>query len=537
MSALSILLVTAFLPQQPADFSIYPGSSSEFIENVRSVEELTIKSDFMKAGVASRMLPKSDIILSWNDAKVPERLRVPYREALDSALEAWRAAIPELKLKVGAGSRELSVSFESELARSPSSNLPLGATLFWGSPEKGPVLEGVIGLNRGRPLSASTKTEVFNEVLFTIGSYLGLTQSRVFGTSMGRTDQPTNYRCQISARERLNARANLQLADLLRKSIAMKSVVAPTTPGLYIEKRAANAGTVVQGEVASINIEVGNRGTGTLRLMANGDCACISATAPERLGPSETSVIKATYHTDDIYGDIRQNVVLYTNDPDYPTILVPVSIKVEPRFRFLQPGGDVVVFDKNPKPIVLYMVPRPGETWVPTKTLLTGIPGKVTCEPWTGQLADPEMKEGAKTRYGYKLTIVPQTTGIPSGRLGVNVTISTTDPTFTRLSHTFFIQKGIIALPESLFFTKGTSTSNSASVLVSRPGRPFKILSVSSKSPLLRATVKIGTRTDEYQVNVKFDSSSQKGDVDSELIIKTDDKDQPTVRVRVGSGG
>jgi len=223
---------------------------------------------------------------------------------------------------------------------------------------------------------------------------------------------------------------------------------------------------------------------------------------------------------------------LMTNDPAKPAQAVPVTIKVTPRYRML-PSRQVVIADqKGNMTYHAYLFYPPSHPLEVTSAESAGLPGKVTFEPWSGQMADPEMNEGPLPRKGYKFTLTLQ--GIPDGsQFGTNIAFGTDDPSFPQILYPVFVQKGIIAQPPTVFMGEVGTAPRRMAFLVTRRGKPFNIVGVTTDSKHLAASVQSTDIPGEYKVSVDFDGKAIAGDYRATVIVKTDDPAQREIDVQV----
>jgi len=115
----------------------------------------------------------------------------------------------------------------------------------------------------------------------------------------------------------------------------------------------------------------------------------------------------------------------------------------------------------------------------------------------------------------------------------MTVNVITDDPVWKELRHTLYVQRGIVALPSSLYMGELGKDPARGWFLVTRPRSPFKILGVESSSPFLKAFVENIDGGFEYRVNVVYDGRGDFGDFRATLTLVTDDKKQPRVEVPI----
>jgi hypothetical protein len=145
--------------------------------------------------------------------------------------------------------------------------------------------------------------------------------------------------------------------------------------------------------------------------------------------------------------------------------------------------------------------------------------------------ADPEMDEPATMRDGYVFH-VHFSPNIPSGRPSGTLTVKTGLPDFPQAQYTLFVQKGILASPDRVPLGL-VSKPAYRSFLVSRPGKPFKVLSAESSSSYLNPLIIALPDSGDYRIDVDYNGKAPVGDFLATITVKTDDPKQPTIEVTV----
>ena len=519
----------------PIAYDVPVGASSGFSRLVLMVKEASSK-DRAKASRLAKLLPRLDPAIYWDDRKVPAVSRAGFIAARDYALLEWRRMlngfnprfVTDPKLATGG----LVFSFEPTLARGA------GAAHFLSADSTLPRLETVIGLVRGgtpQPGPYTGEADVHNEVLYALGTYLGLDASPGFGGAMGRTDRRAADATNPGITEAGTANRALKLSDRLRAALAKGIPLVPRAPDAWAEKRSVDLGAVRQGEPAEVQFTVANNGSAPLLMLVSADCGCLTAFGPRELGPGETGVVRAKYDTSIIAGTTRHNVVLHTNDPETPRLAIPVTVFVRPPARILIPEGSTHLLESG-RPLELFLVGDEGAPATLEGATVTGISGDLTTEPWSGSLADPVLGEEAKPRAGYRLLFTPKADALLApGRRNATVEVrlkGVAEPLRTN----FFLQRGIAAVPLSITFGRLDSTPDDVEFTVSRPSRPFAITGFGPLPPGLEATLpQNGASADRHTVRLRVFPGRLKRDLAATLIVRTDDPAQPAINVAVNA--
>jgi hypothetical protein len=146
-------------------------------------------------------------------------------------------------------------------------------------------------------------------------------------------------------------------------------------------------------------------------------------------------------------------------------------------------------------------------------------------------MADPDLNQPAQLRHGYHLHVTVPDTGL-AGRYPVNLSVFTDDPAMPEFTQTIYLQHGIVALPEELLMDVGAK-AKTMTVLLSRPGQPFGVVSATSSISNVHVATRPGDRPGEVKLDVTYDGHAPKGDLAGAITVKTTDPSQPTMRVRI----
>ena len=528
-----LALLTALVispPMQAPDLgpAVPPGSSTEFQSTVLAVETALQQHQWSRASALLSQLPKPNPVVLWDDSKVPVDRRSAFSDERDLAIQAWRGHILVAKF-VKSGPADLKITFEPVLASSAETGIPLGSTYF--RHNSTPQFESVIGLKRGRPMVPISIQDVHNEVAYAFAMYAGLAPSPLFGTVSGRTDLSTSIRTGATGPE-------LGLVEKLRTVIAAlqiavnkKTPLTPAQPDIQIDPREASAGSLIQGEIATYTLQITNRGNSPLSFRFQPECGCILPPSPAEIGPGEVALIHPRIDTTEYFRFLTKKLFIISNDPDHPILAVPLSVNVVPRFRFIAPSGSRVVIPDGGKDIDVYLSLPTGSKLQVTGLQFDGIPGSAVYESWDGDLADLEMGQPKSPRHGYHFT-VSLGDALPPGRSSGTLVIRTNDRIFPNLRYNIYAQKGIIALPDELFWGDLPTQPKHAEFLVTRPGLPFKLKNVKVDSPYLKVTLPTNS-SDELRVSVDYNGKAPSGDFRAVIRLFSDDIKQPEIDVRV----
>ncbi len=513
-------MITALLAlAQTAAPVLPPGVSQEFGTQVIAIERMLEAGEFDKASEKLEGMPTAEVAVSWDDSGVPADMKVSFLQARDMAFATWKMVAPGVKFDVKP-SGSVNFKFSDTAAQSPN-----GMSLTFKRPEA----EVLIGLTRGEAYKTITSVNnVHNDVARALGAYLGVGNSP-FASSVMLPKPAETQRSRLMPQDASVAIENLKVLDALRAAAAQKVKITPTHSKAVIGD-SHDLGKMLHGEMRSFKIDVRNDGNGPLKMWLKPECGCTSLVGAQTVAPNSTTPIEVMFDTKEFDGDIVKGITFVTNDPVQPIREFKIRGNIRPMYRFLTPSGPVAILEENGASYDIFLTFKDVKPFHIKRADLLGIPGEVTVSIWKGEMADPQRGEGVLPRAGYKMTVlIPNR--IPPGRSPGTLVVQTDSPIAPRVQFTVQAQKGIVALPDELYLGE-VSEAKTSRLLVSRPGRPFNITGVESKSASFKVEVK-KISADEYALEIAYDGKAPKGDLASSLVVTTDDPKQPVVTIPI----
>lgn len=509
-----------------------PGASEAFQATYFRAAEALERGDFSGASKLAARLPKPSFTIGWDDSAVPADRKATFRRTLDRAIRAWTGTFTDLKITVAAKG-DIQVSFTPALPMDPESRLPAGAVFLASDDAKDPRIEAVIALKRLAPAVTVEAPQVEAEVAFAIGSYLGLARSPRLGSAMARTDGMSQLPTMVAPLERQIGRENLRISEVIRQAAAAKKKMLAAKPEASLNPAGLTEVVGLQGTIIERSIEVVNRGRAPVRYRVIPDCSCFTLAYSGEVEPGGTGLIRVLIDTTEFPGPMNKVLVFYSNDPEVPVRTIPVTGAVTPAYRVIKEGppGNVVIGPTGGVETFFVVMPE-DQPFTIKGTQIAGVSAVTEVEPFEGMLADPDLGEGQKKRKGYRVSVLFSPMREP-GRLLATLTIATSSQKFPFLRQSFNVQQGIVANPTSLFLGEVKKEPTRAWILVTRPGRPFKVKSVTSDHPAFQASVEqIGTG-DNHKVIVVFSGKADIGPISATIKVTTDDPEQPTLLIPV----
>lgn len=510
------------------------GSSQHFQEGVLQASKLIEAGDFAKAKTFVNRMPQTKVTYRIDLTNVTKERQPEFVEAIKKASDVVKEAFPNFEFKETKKGEDIRFSFVESMSKSELSGLPQGAVIFESFDSSEPILESVISLTRMSGKVSVETSHIQQEAFFAFGRYFGVAHRPGMQGIACRTDGLTVLRPIVVPAERGLIARNLQTVQALREAIDKKTKLIAARVESRIDKLNWDIGRVNQGERPQILIGITNSGNVPIQYFVTPDCSCFLIKSSGVAQPGESSTISVTMDTSAFGGAQYKRLFVYTNDPSNAVVEIPVTGFIVPAYRILSddPTGDTAYVDDSGGKIVRYLTVSEGQDIVPHEIKVLGVSGSVVFEPWSGTLPDPEIGEGPMPRKGYKITILVSPSGI-SGRVNATLAILTNNEGFKSLLHGMYVQKGIAAAPNVIYFGEIDHGSVArAWTLLTRPGRPFKILSAKSSSPEFSVTAEEmpgGT----YKVVVEYLGKAFPGSLTATATLTTDSPDQKTIEVPI----
>ncbi len=512
--------------------SVPPGAHAAFAATFLGVQRHLEAGDFDAASKLALKLPKKQFSLHWEDKDVRAQDQVEFRTARDAAISEWKRYVPGLEVIFLNQRADVAFSFQPTLPPNADSAGPAGAVFFDSDAPTDPRLEVVLALRRGGSQVPITKTEIRNEVTYSIGRYLGLERTYKTNSCMDRGEGLYAMEHKILNLNTSATTAIFKAVDDLQKSVRLRERLTPAVPTAVLEPRVVDLGYVKQGDRPTATLTVTNTGNADLNLTLVPDCGCFAIKNPQTIAAGSTGLVTVTMSTRDFIGPQDKAIYFYTSDPERSVIKVPFKVMIQPKYRLMRPESKrVFIAEENGLVVDYYLFVDDPKFEIKSATV-AGVVGMADVEPWGGKLADPEMGEGSKVRAGYHIKVL-LSPNIPTGRALVNLLVETNDPDWPTLIGPFEVQRGIAAFPSAAYLGDMVATGVSTTVTFNRPGKPFKITAVQTSHPFLKASFVKQRAGDEFFVTLRYVGGAPVGDFDGWVKIATNDPKQPQITVPV----
>lgn len=529
-------LLNETIQSMAPDFQVPAGASSEFHHLVLDIAKALSTKNYAEADLLGARLPKSKVTWSFDDSKLNADQKEQFSQSAQVAVEGWEkfmAGQVEFK-KVPKGKADISFSFEPVLAKVPGTNQVAGTAFFLAGDASLPQIEAVIGLKRGPKLDFVLAREVYNECLFTVGRYFGLAPSPQVGAAMGRLEGQMPNQNNLNQAENGAARKLLSLSTYLRGTIQKRQSIEVRQPIVSLEKLKLDFDPQLEGDLGRATMLVSNPGTSTLVLELKGDCGCITGEVQATILPGKSAILTGKFDTIALAGDVHHNLILKTNDPDKPVIVIPVSITVTPRAEIVFPSTNTAYMDQPERTFVFYVHSAESKLFKVSEANVMGMSLTAKAEPFDGEVTNFQKAGKKQLIHGYKVTV--DTSKVPTealfGRNSITVYLRTDSPKINLVKAQVFVQKGIVSLPETVYLGSPQGVADSTFSLI-RTGRPFAIKKITSDSKYLTFEITPHTPTNPsaYNIQVIYDGKAPGHRIKGIITIETDDPKQPTIKL------
>lgn len=303
---------------------------------------------------------------------------------------------------------------------------------------------------------------------------------------------------------------------------------APGRPRLLLETPSYDFGKIDPSSVVTHRFRVRNGGAAPLTLgEPRPSCGCTSTVTGQRtLAPGESTELEVTFHADRTQGPVKKTVEVPSDDPEAATRILTFQAEVLPG---VYPSTGVVSFpdlareDRRKASVKLQIdtgqavrlagIDRPESPWLEVTTREEGNALWVDFALQAGRL--PEQLAGEDT-----VTLHPA--GLKPADLPISVYWQRVPP--------------ITLHPAAVFWERPAGRALHAPVVLRHPqGRPFRILSVRSTSPLVRVTGVDGRASSSKVIAVHLAATARPGNYDEKLYLTVDTPGRPELEIPVGA--
>lgn len=498
---------------------------------------LLSQKQFDRAEALLRSLALPSVARVYLDmAAVPSADQAAHRAAAQQAMEAWNQALggaPKFQPTDREAEADVRILFavrvvpkEVGASRFVCFNAALdtpsaGAA---GNPSQR-VARVRIAVNTPSSTTIHSPASVTHLVGQALGCYLGLSPTEDKRDLMGPDTHLSTVAVKPSETDLQRFRQIEQARAQLMQFARQRTAVYVPKPALALEKTELDAGEVWKGEMAHYLVKIKNTGDAPLEYVAKPTCGCTVATYDRIIAPGAEGKLEAELKTSSFRGKVTKTIALQTNDPDRPHITVRLSASVR----------SVVEVLPNAQPLVALKVGEPAVHEMQIKLQDTK-PVEITrvfCGVSYAGASIKKIGSDDPNTSIYTLTLTFQPSA-PMGRSAFPLVLSTTSEREPQTNITVIMEKGIVALPTSVYMgilTSQTRLPLSQIVTLTRRSAPFHILKAETDDPNLEVRQLSVRQNTEYRLMVVYRGGWPEGSVRRKITVHTDDAEQPKIEI------
>lgn len=301
-------------------------------------------------------------------------------------------------------------------------------------------------------------------------------------------------------------------------------------PDLRFDSYAWDFGSVFQSEPKEYTFKCRNVGNSDL-VISKVDTSCsdcvVPVDGPQTIPPGGEGEIKALLLTANQKRGVAKNLYVFSNDPISPVVQLDVTGYVRPDQLVMSP--QTVNFANSRRAEIVNR-----EIYIPSTPENTVEVASVSSD--SPYITAALSSSTDKNRPGYLITATLKP-GAPIGELKGNITILSDYPKQPKAELPFIATiRGDIDLDRDSFFLGLVKKGKEAkcAVTISTAGNdPLKIGKIDS--PLSFLSVEVAPRVDgkAYTLTAKLKPDAPVGNIKGDVIIHTDNPDQPVIKVPV----
>lgn len=489
---------------------------------------LLSKGDFTEAEKLLQPLIVPNVVRvygSW--ATIPIDLREDFRKAAQEAVQKWNEALggtPRLEWTEDERAADVQIVFEEDVAEITAGQFRLmhGKSRLFLPPAQGErrrVRARIATYVPYTELAQSPRT-VARLVAQAIGTYLGLGESQndsdLMGPIWNTDDQPIAPTPAELQRVRTLNEVRTVAADYAKRRV----MVYLPKPKIRIEPMEHDFGETTQGDVVKHTFVVKNEGDAPLTIEARPSCGCVTPYYDKVIQPGQQGRIEAELRTAGFRGTQVKTIQVTTNDPDNPSLTLRLSTFIRMAVE-VRPSEQIPITLNPDAPTVqeLEIVSNTNEP-LEVQEVRMNVPFAT---------AKTEKIDAKRTKI-----IVTVNPDAPPGRntiMGMARLNSTATP---QVNFVLTYEKGIIVVPTTVFFgaiNSATPLPIERVVMVSRSEKPIQIKRYEVDDPNIEVRHEASGDGKQHRFLLRYKGGWQQGTIRRNLVIETDDPQQPTLRV------
>jgi hypothetical protein len=505
-------------------------------ENVAKLEHdqltrainLLSKGEFAEAESLVKPLvipPVIRVYGSW--ATIPIELRESFRQAALEAVQNWNTALrdnPRIEWTDDERTADVQIVFEEDVAEITAGQFRLmhGRARLFLPPNQGDRRRVRARIATYIPYTEMPQSPkaIAHLVGQAIGAYLGLGESQkdtdLMGPVWNSEDLPTAPTNEEVARVRALNELRATLVDYITRRV---TVYLPK-PKIVIEPMEYDFGETIQGEVVKHTFVVKNLGDAPLEITARPSCGCVTPYYDKVIEPGKEGRIEAELRTAGFRGAQIKTIQVTSNDPDNPNLTLRLMTTIRVAIE-VKPSEQIPIALKTDAPTVqeVEVVSNTDEP-LEVQEVRVNVP-----------FARAETQKIDSKRTRIIITVSPDA---PPGRNTILVSARTNSTAMPQVNIALNYEKGIVVVPTTVFFgaiTASTPLPIERVVTVSRADKGFQVKKFEVDDPNIEVRHEATEDGKQHRFILRYKGGWQAGTVRRNLLIETDDSQQPTLRV------
>lgn len=300
---------------------------------------------------------------------------------------------------------------------------------------------------------------------------------------------------------------------------------AAGAPTIHVSQTSVGFGSVPDDRPIEHSFAISNRGDTVLSIdRITEDCGgCLSYSIDTNaIAPGRTATIEVTLDTGVLEGNVAKNLVLHTNDPDTPVLLLSLWGKVSPPYK-VRPRS--VFFDAVARTASVSQMVHIAESTRSMERLLS-VSSSTGC--FTGELSAGAEPGTYELRVG---TVPPLPEGMTRGEIVLSGTNRAGPRCVIRVAA--YVPHVFGVLPDKLLLKAIDEEQSKIVFLRQNSARPAKLLDVVLPSPGFTCEINTGPGPADYRIYVRARGLAGSRGLTARLILRTDDPARTEVVVPV----
>lgn len=464
---------------------------------------------------------------SW--ATIPIDLRETFRQAAIEAVQHWNRALannPRIEWTDDERAAEVQIVFEEDVAEITAGQFRLmhGKAKLFLPPNQGDKRRVRARIATYIPYTEMPQSPkaVAHLVGQAIGTYLGLGESQkdtdLMGPVWNTEDLPTAPTRDEVERVRALNQVRTTLLDYVNRRVALYM----PKPRIKVEAMEHDFGEIVQGAVVKHTFIIKNEGDAPLEINARPSCGCVTPYFDKVIEPGKEGRIEAELRSAGFRGAQVKTIQVTSNDPDNPSLTLRLTTFIRTAIE-VRPSEQIPIALKSDAPTVQEVeIVSTTEEPLELSEVRVNVP-----------FARAEAQKLDAKRVKLVITVNPDA---PPGRNTILVTARTNSTAQPQVNVVLNYEKGIVVTPTTVFFgaiNSATPLPIERVVTVSRSDKGFQVKKFEVDDPNLEVRHESTADGKQHRFILRYKGGWQVGTVRKNLIIETDDPQQPTLRVSI----